>query len=265
MTLELIAGPARQSAGLRETGHRPWPLPDGSWAQGQTWESLLFAHWRVPVEQVRAHVPDGLELDVRDGSAWIGVTPFRVSALRLRGTLPLPGVSAFLELNVRTYVTHGDRPGVWFFSLDAASRLAVAAARRSYRLPYHAARMRLERRDGRIEYSCSRDHAVFEGRSRSAGPVFHAEPGSLEHLLTERYCLYAVGEDGRLCTADIHHPPWPLQQAEAEIDLNTMAPEGIELRGAPLCHFAERQDVVIWGLRPSAPRRTAAGRAAPKR
>lgn len=255
MTLQLLASPARQSAGLRETGHRPWPLPDDRWLQGQTWERLLFAHWRVPAERVRPHVPDELELEVRDGSAWVGVTPFRVSGLRLRGTLPLPVVSAFLELNVRTYVTYGRRAGIWFFSLDAASGLAVAAARRSYRLPYQRARMRLARRDGWDEYSCAREGAgrphVFEGRYRPAGPVFHAEPGSLEHFLSERYCLYTLGEDGRLATADIHHPPWPLQTAEAEIGLNTMAPEGIELTGEPLLHFAERQDVVIWPLRPA--------------
>jgi uncharacterized protein YqjF (DUF2071 family) len=253
MTPQLIASPARQSGGLRETGHRPWPLPEESWLQGQTWETLLFAHWRVPVEEIREHVPDQLQVDVRDGSAWVGVTPFRVSGLRLRGTLPLPLVSSFLELNVRTYVTWGKRPGIWFFSLDAASRWAVAAARRSYRLPYHPARMRMERRDGWIEYSSSRDGAgrphVFEGLYRPAGEVFQAEPESLEHFLTERYCLYTVGEGGGLATADIHHPPWPLQAAEAEIGLNTMAPEGIELAGEPLLHFAERQDVVIWPLR----------------
>lgn len=253
MTLQLIAGPARQSAGLRDTGHRPWPLPDEPWLQGQTWEALLFAHWRVPVEQVRRHVPEPLHLDVRDGSAWVGVTPFRVSGLRLRGMLPLPLVSSFLELNVRTYVTHGRRPGIWFFSLDAASRWAVAAARRLYRLPYHSARMRTKPRGGWIEYSSSREGAgrpyVFEGRYRALGPTINAEPGSLEHFLTERYCLYAPGEDGKLATADIHHPPWPLQQAEAEIDLNTVAPDGIELDGSPLLHYSERQDVVIWPLR----------------
>lgn len=252
--MSLITSSARQSSGLRETAHRPWPLPSGAWLQGQTWENLLFAHWQVPVERVRPHVPAALELDVRDGSAWIGVTPFRVSGLRLRGTLPVPVVSTFLELNVRTYVTWNGRPGIWFFSLDAASRLAVAGARRSYRLPYHRARMRMARRGAWIEFASAREGGgrphVFEGRYRPDGAAFRADPGSLEHFLTERYRLYAVGEERRLARADIHHPPWSLQTAEAEVDMNTIAPGGLGLEGDPLLHFAERQDVVIWPLEP---------------
>ena len=222
---------------------------------GQTWESLLFAHWRVPEEAVRRLVPAALQVDVRDGSAWLGVTPFRVAGLRLRGTLPLPRVSSFLELNVRTYVTAEDKPGIWFFSLDAESQLAVEAARRAYRLPYHRARMSAARRGEWIAYESARvggdsEPHVFSARYRPDGEAFRADPGSLEEFLTERYCLYAVDGRGRLCRADIHHPPWPLQPAEARIELNTMAPSGLDLPDEPpLLHFAERQDVVIWPLR----------------
>jgi uncharacterized protein YqjF (DUF2071 family) len=236
----------RQAAALEETAHRPWPLPERSWLQGQTWEHLLFAHWRADEGALRAHVPDQLEIETLDGSAWLAITPFRLSALRLRGTLPLPLVSSFPELNVRTYVRRGDRPGIWFFSLDAASRWAVAAARRTYRLPYHLARMRVAARNGWVEYSSARTGHVFEGRYRPTGAVFRAEPGTLEHFLTERYCLWTHGP----ARAEIHHAPWLLQPAEAELELNTMAPEGIELAGDPLCHYAERQDVVIWSLVP---------------
>jgi uncharacterized protein YqjF (DUF2071 family) len=221
---------------------------------GQTWEDLLFAHWPVPVDAVRALVPAGLEIDVFDGSAWLGVTPFRVDALRLRGLPPAPGVSRFLELNVRTYVTREGRPGIWFFSLDAASRLAVEAARRVYRLPYHQARMRADRRGDRIQYESTRlgrqpRPFVFSGRYRATGPAAPPEPpGSVEHFLVERYCLYTVHE-GRIHRAEIHHPPWPVQPAVGELALNTMPPDGIRVPAEPaLLHFAAVQDVVIWPL-----------------
>lgn len=214
----------------------------------QTWEQLLFAHWRVPVERLRGHVPPGLEVDTFEGDAWLGVTPFRVSGLRLRGLPPLPRLSSFLELNCRTYVTYGgERPGIWFFSLDASSRLAVEAARRLYRLPYFQARMA-----GPPRYRCARLRAerphVWECAYGPAGEAVPAQPDTLAHFLTERYCLYAADDAGALYRADIHHPPWPLQSARAEIELNTMPPDGLEPDGEPLCHYSERQDVLIWEL-----------------
>jgi uncharacterized protein YqjF (DUF2071 family) len=220
---------------------------------GQTWEGLLFAHWRLPVKAVRPLVERGLEIDTFDGSAWLGITPFRVDALRLRGLLPAPFVSRFLELNVRTYVTYGKKPGIWFFSLDAASRLAVEGARRAYRLPYHQARMRADRHGLRIRYESTRLGSparpyVFSGRYRPTGEPEPAAQGSLEHFLAERYCLY-TSHEGRLHRAEIHHPPWPLQTAEATIELNTMPPDGVTLPDEPpLLHFSASQDVVIWPL-----------------
>src|SRR2546423_11731672 len=124
----LFGSATAQADSLRFAGHRPWPLPSGRWSQGQTWENLLFAHWPVDAKLLRPHVPAPLGLDEFDGSAWIGLTPFRVAGLRLRGALPLLGLSAYHELNCRTYVSVRDRPGVWFFSLDASSRWIVEAA-----------------------------------------------------------------------------------------------------------------------------------------
>jgi uncharacterized protein len=240
----------RQARSLEHAEHRPWPLPTRPWAMGQTLDDLLLAHWRVPVEDVRAHVPAALEVEQHDGSAWLGIAAFRVSGLRLRGLLPLPGLSSFLELNVRTYVRAADgRPGIWFFSLDTSSRIAVEAARRLYRLPYFHARIAADREQTWIDYECVRLNErgrVFSARHRPDGEVFHAEPGSLEWFLAERYCLYTTDERGTLQRAEIHHAPWPLQPAEAEIELTSIAPLG--LRGAPLCHFSRRQDVVIWPL-----------------
>ncbi len=213
----------------------------------QTWDDLLFAHYRVPVEQLRTLVPEGLEVQQHSGSGWIGVTPFVVTALRARGLLPLPFASTFRELNVRTYVTRHAKPGIWFFSLDASSQLAVEAARRLYRLPYFRAEMSVRRRGGELLYDCSRgDGKAFSAAYRADGEVFQAEPGSLEHFLAERYCLYTEHDDA-LYRADIHHRPWPLQPAAARIDLNTMPPLKVT-EDDPLVHVSARQDVVIWPL-----------------
>jgi uncharacterized protein YqjF (DUF2071 family) len=197
---------------------------------------------------VRRLVPAELPLDVIDGDAWIGVTPFEVRGLRLRALPPVPGVSRFPELNVRTYVTLDDKPGICFFRLYAGSRLAVAGARATYRLPYVHARMGVAADAGRTAYRCETRAAAFAGRYGPVGPVAPAGPGTLEHRLTERYSLYTV-DRGRVLRADIEHAPWPLQAAEAAIENNTMgAPLGIELAGEPLLHFAARQDVVVSAL-----------------
>jgi uncharacterized protein YqjF (DUF2071 family) len=219
---------------------------------GQTWDDLLFAHWAVPEGQLRAHVPDSLELDTHDGKTYLGITPFAVTGLRARGTIPLPRVSSFLELNVRTYVTDGSKPGIWFFSLDASSQLAVEAAKLLYHLPYFKARISKVDRADEVVFECVREQErrVWSGTYGADGEVFHALPGSIEHFLTERYCLYTVDRRGRLSRAEIHHRPWPLQAAEAHVELNTMAPDGIEPEGDPLLHFSARQDVVLWPLEP---------------
>jgi uncharacterized protein len=245
---ELLDAPARQASSLAETAHRQWPLPSASWVMGQTWDNLLFAHWRVSSAALRDRLPPGLEVDEHDGSAWLGVTPFAVTGLRARGLLPLPYVSSFLGLNVRTYVTRDRKPGIWFFSLDASSQVAVEAARRLYRLPYFRARIAMRRRGDRILYECARhDGRAFSASYVPVGEAAPAGPGSLEHFLVERYCLYTA-DRGRLLRAEIHHRPWPLQAAEAAIELNTMPPDWVRLEGEPLLHYPRRQDVVIWPL-----------------
>ena len=236
----------------RDISHRPWPLPAGPWGMAQIWHDLLFAHWPVSAAALRPLVPAPLAIDEFDGSAWLAVVPFRMSGVRLRGTPALPWLSAFAELNVRTYVLYGGKPGVWFFSLDAANPLAVSIARAWFHLPYFRARMKCEERGGSIAYESQRTHAgapaaALHCRYRPVGSPFSPQPGSLEHFLTERYCLYAVDGSGRLIRGEIHHPPWALQRAEAEFECNTMAePLGVPLRDQPLLHFAKRQDVVVW-------------------
>jgi uncharacterized protein YqjF (DUF2071 family) len=248
--VDLLTAPVRQASTLEETAHRPWPVPDRPWVMGQTWDDLLFVHYRVPAETLRPLVPDGLEVDQHSGSGWLGVTPFVVTGLRARGLPAFPFVSSFRELNVRTYVRRDDKPGIWFFSLDASSQLAVEAARRLYRLPYFRADISLRRSREEIVYECSRDDGkAFSAGYRPVGETFAAEPGSLEHFLTERYCLYA-GHEGKLYRADIHHRPWPLQTARVRIDLNTMPPFKLPDDTA-LTHYSARQDAVIWPLEPA--------------
>jgi uncharacterized protein YqjF (DUF2071 family) len=243
---------AAQSRGLAQQAHRPWPMPRRRWLQGQTWRDLLFAHWPVPPEVLRGVVPPALPIDIWEGEAWIAVAPFEVTGWRLRGTLPVPLLSHFAETNVRTYTTVDGRPGVYFLSLDAASALAVAGARATYRLPYFRARMAIERSGGQVRYRSARVGAAASLRIvyQPAGAVFQARPGTLEHFLIERYCLYTVDGE-RVRRTDIHHPPWDLQAAQAEFAVNTMTTAaGVALPSRePLLHYARRQDVVIWSPR----------------
>jgi uncharacterized protein len=237
----------RQTRSLEETAHRPWELPDRPWFMGQTWERLLFAHWSVEPNRLERVVPRQLPLDVVDGQAWIAVTPFSVKGLRLQGVPPAPALSSFPEINVRTYVTIDGRPGIYFFSLDTSSRFAVTMARRIYRVPYFHADQRFDR--STFTSRRARPPAEFGASYRPMGEPRRAEPGTIEHFLTERYCLYTLDDQQRVLRGEIHHPPWPLQAAEAEVEVNTMAAQlGIELEGTPMLHFAERQDVVFWQL-----------------
>src|SRR4051812_34274232 len=218
----------------------------------QRWCDLLFAHWPVPAARLRALVPPRMEIQEHDGTSWVGVVPFRMEGVTLRPLPDLPGVSAFPELNLRLYVTLDGKPGVWFISLDAANRLAVWGARRFFHLPYFNADMDAREEGGVAVYRSVRSgpgsRVAFRGAYAPTSDVFAAKPGSLEHFLTERYCLYAQAPGGAIVRADIHHMPWPLQTARADIAENTIGDaQGITLAGPPpLLHFARRLDVVNW-------------------
>jgi uncharacterized protein YqjF (DUF2071 family) len=219
----------------------------------QTWNDLLFAHWPVPAETLRTLVPSTLPLDQFEGRCWLAVTPFHMSGVRLRGAPPFPGVSAFPEMNVRTYVTYGGKPGIFFLSLDAGSRLACWAARLSYRLPYYSAEMAVRHDDAWIRYQSVRRgkiQATFRGAYRPVGEARIRGTGTLEQWLSERYCLYTHVR-GKVFRGEIHHAPWALQDAEAMIAENTMAGSaGITLPDThPLLHFAKRLDVLFWPLK----------------
>lgn len=217
----------------------------------QSWYDLLFAHWPVVPQKLRSLIPPAFEIETFDGQAWLAVTPFHMD-MRPRG---LPGLKLhFPEMNCRTYVSYRGKPGVFFFSLDAGSRLAVWGARSFYHLPYFYSQMKVERKEKQIAYSSARveSTASFVAIYQPASEVRHSHPGSLEHWLTERYCLYTSTRN-HVYSAEIHHLPWPLQNASCRIEHNRIAAAaGIELPDAPpLLHFAERIEVLIWPLRPA--------------
>jgi uncharacterized protein YqjF (DUF2071 family) len=236
---------------LAVTDHRPWPLPKAPWILAMQWHDLLFLHWPIPPVWLRPLIPPGLALDTRDGAAWLGIVPFYMKGTRPRLLPSLPWLSNFPELNVRTYVTAEGKPGVWFFTMDLTNPLAVRAARLAFHLPYFDARMTVRRRGLGVLYQSrrkGRTTAELVATYAPAGTIFTPGAGTLEHWLTERYCLYSADRRGRLYRAEIQHPPWLLQPATAEIQRNTLTqPLGFELPNiSPLAHFARRQDVVAW-------------------
>lgn len=231
--------------------HRPWSLPDGPWRWRQRWCDLLFAHWPVPTAQLRPYVPKALKIQEFDGTSWVGIVPFRMEGVMLRPFPDLPGISAFPEINLRLYVEHDGKPGVWFLSLDATKSLAVWAARRFFYLPYYKAKISIEKQGDQYHYYSDRkgnNEVAFKGSYRPVSEPYAARPNTLEHWLTERYCLYAQNPDGDLYRTEVHHRPWPLQKAEASISENSMLlPFDITLPDTPpLLHFASSLDVAVW-------------------
>ena len=217
------------------------------------WVDLLFAHWPVDAAELSALLPPALELDTYDGGAWLGIVPFRMEDVAVRGLPSPPVFGAFPEVNVRTYVRHQDRSGVWFLSLHAASRLAVAGARTLFHLPYFDAVMSATRDGDAVDYRSRRTDrrappAEIALRYRPICPVEPAIPGSLEAWLTDRMRVFAVDGEGRVIRTEIRHAPWPLQPAEARFHLNSMATaHGLTLPDTPPhLRFARRLAVRGW-------------------
>ena len=249
---------------LGVTGHRPYPLQNRRWRLRQRWLDLLFAHWPIAPVELAARLPPGLEPDLYDGSAWLGVVPFRMDQVRSRimsgATVAVPGTSAFCELNLRTYVrsTKTGRPGVFFYALDCSSLLSVLGARTLFHLPYFPARMSLTEDAYGIEYASERQltskRVRFEATYRPAGgPI---GPEELGRFLTERYRLFTPFAGGML-VGEIHHGAWPLQAAEAEIRVNDLpAAHGFTLPDvAPVLYFSRELRVSLWGLEPDVAKR----------
>jgi uncharacterized protein len=237
---------------LDSVAHRPFPLPRGPWVMEQTWQDLLFLHYRVPPRLLQSQLPPVLELDTFDGEAWLGIVPLKMRNVRFRGLPPVPTTANFLELNLRTYVKFGGRSGIHFLSLDADSLLGVYGARMAF-LPYFRARMSahgerefafLSERQGR-----ARMPALFDVRYRPTAPA--RQLSALEAWLVERYCLFQAGPAGSVVEIDIHHLPWKLHAAEAEVRSNSLAISfGFQPPAQdPLAHYSPSQEVLIWPLR----------------
>lgn len=241
---------------LKNNAHRPWQVPNQPWVMAQSWQKLLFAHWAIPVERVRPLIPAQLALDTWDGQAYIGVVPFLMNHVHGRYLPEIPATRRFPELNVRTYVTYEDKPGVWFFSLDADNPLAVAVAQRAFHLPYYNADMSMSyHQHGWIQYDSRRTHRGSQSadlimRYHPTSDIYLSEEGSLDEWLTERYCLYSVDQRGVLYRGEILHEKWQLQHAEAEIIVNSMGrASSLDLpQDEPLLYYVDNIDVLAWYL-----------------
>jgi uncharacterized protein YqjF (DUF2071 family) len=238
---------------LSRTEHRPYAIPSGPWALGMGWRDLLFMHWPVEVDALRSFVPSALSLDTFEGNAWLGVVPFDMTGVRPHSLPAVPGLSNFPEINLRTYVTAEGKPGIWFFSLDAHSRVAVRLARATLHLPYFDAQMYCHASGDEVDYRSLRTHrgaprAEFAARYSPVGEPFQSDPGSIENFLTERYCLYSADGRGNVFRGEVHHHLWSLQPAEAEVSTLTMTQQiGLKLpETSPILHFSKRLDVLAW-------------------
>jgi uncharacterized protein len=247
----------------------PTRRPGGRPVMKQSWRDLLFLHWEIPTDVIRPLIPTELDLDLFDGTAYVGLVPFTMKGLRPIGLPPVHGLSSFHETNVRTYVHHqGTNPGVWFFSLDAANLIAVHLARKWFHLPYYHARMFLEHEPS--THSSDHPAILYAGvrcqptprptsyavRAQPTGLVKPAVPGSLEFFLAERYILYTQNRN-TVFSGQVHHTPYPLQSAELlSLDESLLAAAGFSRPArSPLAHFAHGVDVDVFRLERAKPRR----------
>jgi len=211
-----------QHPAFAQIDHRPWPLPQKKHLLDQTWLDLAFIHWEVAYDQMRARIPEPLEIDTFDGKAWIGIVPFDMQGVTFRGLSAISALSNFPEINVRTYVTFGGKPGVWFFSLDVPSSLAVWAARRFFHLPYRRAQVHIHHRgDDSVDYRHTLPGAEFAANYRPLAKA-DADQDAFAHWATERYCLYCRSNKGRIYRTEVQHPQWQLDVADITIHRNTL-------------------------------------------
>ncbi len=235
-------------------------MPTRPWRLRQRWSKLLFAHWPVPASDVQRRLPAGLRVDTHDGWAWLGVVPFLMDQVRFRTlgehSIGVPTATAFPELNLRTYVLAPDgRAGVYFFSLDASSLLAVLGARIAFGLPYFYARMSMQQQGSELHYTSRRPQgppALFDARYRSLNTP--SPQDSLREFLTARYAFF-TRRFGHVQAGEIHHAPWHLENAEAEFTTNQLpASFGFTLPNRPpILHYAPEVHMQAWTVRRVSP------------
>ncbi|MBM7694645.1 uncharacterized protein YqjF (DUF2071 family) [Peribacillus deserti] len=240
---------------FKQIDHRPYPLPPSTWLMKQEWNDLLFLHWPVPVEILREKVPKRLDLDLFEGTAWITITPFKVTGMRFHGLPPIPFMNAYLELNVRTYVRFNGIPGIYFFSLDANHLPSVLGAKTFFALPYKLARMSYKKKNGVITFTANRTPAgekeeIFKASYEPEGELFSAVPGTLDYWLMERYCLFTY-RGSQFYRGDIHHDQWKMTLAKTDIEANTMPsilPDSC-YNGKPFIHYSPFRRVFFFPLK----------------
>lgn len=214
----------------------------------QNWFDLAFIHWEIPIRELRKWIPSSLEIDSFDACGWIGLVPFGMRGVTPRGLPAVPALSDFPEMNVRTYVIHKNKPGVWFFSLDVTNPLAVLVARGMFHLPYFLAQMDLRSDGNWVDYACRYDQRVFRARYEPiSGQRIRSR--AFARWATERYCLYTTDREGTLYRGEIHHRQWPLECAHLEVDENTyLDPFPVGSRQEEVL-FSRSIDVVVWPLK----------------
>lgn len=241
---------------MNEVVHSSWSLPSKYWIMQQNWRNLLFLHWPIPPEKLRPHIPSSLQIDTFNGSAWLGVILFVLEGIYPRGISFFSLTPKFPEINVRTYVKYDGKPGIYFLSIDVANWASLKIAKRWYRLPYHSAQISI-RKEGKtfhchsIRKGNANTPILFEGKYVPVSEVFFPKEGTLEHWLTERYCLYSSNNGVNIYCGEIHHQPWPLQKAKIEIVRNTLfTPFHFDLSEVkPIAHYSTGVDSLMWNIK----------------
>ena len=237
---------------VRQDGHLPFPMPDRPFAISQEWRELTFMHWKVDPERLKPHLPDGLEIDLFDGEAYVGVIPFVMKNVRPRGFPSVPGISTFAEFNVRTYVIKDGQAGVFFLTLDAKSLVTCFYAPRAYGLPYRYAKAKVKYEGESLQWRSRRssDGAELIGSTSNKGPLQSSDSNTLEHYFFERYCLYTEHQ-GCIRRAYVYHQPWSFTEAEVNLESNTLLESynmGLDALSPDLIHYSQGLLVKTWPI-----------------
>ena len=241
---------------MKKQDHRSWPVPSKNWIMRQTWKNVFFAHWPILPERLRSSIPSSLDIDTYQQMAWLGVVIFEIEGIYFRGLSPISVVFRFPEVNLRTYVQHKGKPGVFFLSLDVGNWASLAISKRWYHLPYCKAKISY-RKEGNtfhcqsVRNGNSNNPITFKGSFTTDLRSYFPEEGTIDHWLTERYCLYSLDRKGNIYCGDIHHKPWSLQKAQAVLSNNTLpAPFGIDIsEDEPILHFSKGLDALFWNIK----------------
>lgn len=241
---------------INDIAHRKWPLPSEQWIMRQNWSNIFFTHWPIKPEILRPFIPNSLQIDTYNQYAWVGIVLFVMGGIYPRGLNSLSILPPFPEINVRTYVIYDDKPGIYFLSIDVGDWASYTIAKRWFHLPYYSSHVSYQkdnqtfqfrsRRKGRPNSSIS-----FNGKYFPLPEIYFPREGTLDNWLIERYCLYSRDQRGNLYCGEIHHHPWPLQQAKSEIHMNTLlSPFNIDPNEVePISHYSKGVDSLIWNIK----------------